>query len=165
MNTIILKVTTAILTLFIIQLGYVQYASAQCVACYQSKDGTCTTELVNRNGADGCGCDTGCNCSGTCEYFGEAFNLDDIDELTSDLPSTGLMASTETEKLDNFLTDFRHKGVVGNKTVSNIWFNDDIAIYRLNQSDFMIYPVRDNKIELKSCSGEHLATIMDKSAI
>ncbi|CAN5118957.1 hypothetical protein BH23BAC3_BH23BAC3_33800 [soil metagenome] len=152
----------------IMQTISVQSSNAQCVACYQTSDGSCTTELVNRNGAEGCGCDTGCNCSGQCTYVGEAFNIEDVINYEKDIPETGLMVSIESHEsieLENLLNQFRHEGVAGEMIVSNVWFQDNLAIYRLNENDFMIFPVKDNKMNLLSCDGEYLTTIYDKSIL
>lgn len=165
MRNLLIKILGVFVLTLLFQMISVEISNAQCVACYQTASGSCNTELVNRDGYEGCGCDGGCDCDGPCKFAGETFNLEDVINYKIDIPETGLMASIESNELDNLLNQFRHEGVAGEMTISNVWFQDNLAIYRLNDNDFMIYPVKDNKMDLISCNGEYLTTIYDKSIL
>jgi hypothetical protein len=164
MRNLLLKLIGIFVLSLLIQMISVETSNAQCVACYQTATG-CDTELVNRNGYEGCGCDDGCDCDGPCTFVGEAFNIEDVINNKIDIPETGLMASFESNELDDLLNQFRNEGVAGEMIISNVWFQDNFAVYKINENDFIIYPVKDNKMDLVSCDGEYLTTIYDKSIL
>lgn len=132
---------------------------AQCVACFQSSDGSCTTEMVNRDGASGCGCDTGCDCSGTCEYRGEAMLTPDmkIDDL--DVTEDGLMIEVDEINQREIFADLNYGGFIGEEKVSDVWFDNKIAFYKVSKNEFLLFPIKQNEFDLLSCDGEILATI------
>lgn len=145
-------------------------AEAQCLACHTSIEGgdlDCKTELVGRDGFLNCGCSPGCSCSGECEYDddqndqpGEAF-LYYFNEENKDIeiPTVGLLVNSENgipSELEGSLT---RGGLVGDSKVEEVAFGDNIAIYKMRENKYLLFPVVDNKFLLKDCNGEILAEI------
>ena len=132
---------------------------AQCVACFQTADGSCTTDTVQRSAHETCGCDGGCDCEGQCTVVGSAMNLQELLQNEAEIPKEGILVTLNLSNSEDLLTEFNQKGYVGENEVNNVFFREKIALYRLHNNEYMVFPVRENKMELRSCDGEFLATI------
>lgn len=136
-------------------------SQAQCVACFQSADGSCSTDIVNRSAHETCGCDGGCDCEGQCTVVGSAMNLQELLQDNIEIPVEGILVTLEMDNSNELLSEFSQKGYVGENEVNNVFFGENLALYRLDKNEFIAFPVRENKMDLHSCDGEYLATIRE----
>lgn len=152
-------------TLLIVGIN-VDSLSAQCVACYQKADGSCRTELVHRDGSNGCGCDSGCDCDGQCTYTepGEGANLDILKyKLDSmDVPNSGYLIKIREDEQYAILSNLSESGYLGEETIDHVWFGNKVALYKLSKDEFLIFPANNSSFDLVNCNGELLATIHKK---
>lgn len=136
-------------------------AIAQCVACYQSANGNCDTEIVNRDGASGCGCDTGCSCTGQCKYgpgSGDMMILDD-EVIFLNIPEDGLVYESDLLRKTTFFETFIEGGYVGEEKISNVLFGEKHGAYVISDSEIVLFPLKDDSFDLKNCNGELMASI------
>jgi hypothetical protein len=145
----------------------IEESKAQCVACYQNADGSCRTELVNRDGSNGCGCDSGCSCDGQCQYVEPNehkeigllwMNLDYINSL--ELNDNGILIKPENINVDELSANFQKGGRIGDVKMENVWFGEDRGIYLTNANELLLFPLKnDDEFDLIDCNGKSIATV------
>ncbi len=145
----------------------IEESKAQCVACYQKADGSCRTELVNRDGSNGCGCDSGCDCDGQCQYVEPEeheeigifwMNSDYINSL--ELNDNGILIKSDNILVDELSAKFQNGGRIGEVTLENVWFGKDRGIYMTSANELLLFPLKnDEEFVLLDCNGESIATV------
>ncbi|MCG2588240.1 hypothetical protein [Rhodohalobacter sulfatireducens] len=65
------------------------------------------------------------------------------------------------DELADFLKEVHNGGYIGTKHSELVYFSEKIGFYRLNNTEFIAYPLMENKFDMYSlCDGEKMASIV-----